>query len=33
MESEVPLPSSQDTATGPHPESDESSPHLPTLLM
>jgi len=32
MEPEGSLPSSQQPATGPHPEPDESSSHLPTLF-
>jgi hypothetical protein len=32
MEPESSLPSSQQPATGPCPEPDESSPHLPTLF-
>jgi hypothetical protein len=31
MEPEVSLPCSQESATDPYPQSDESSPHLPTL--
>jgi hypothetical protein len=33
MEPETSLPCSQVHATGPYPESDESSPHLPTLVL
>jgi len=33
METEGPLPFSQDTTIGPYPEPDESSPHLPTLFL
>jgi hypothetical protein len=32
MEAEGLLPCSQEPATGPCPESDESSPHLPTIF-
>jgi hypothetical protein len=32
MKPEGSLPCSQQTATGPHPEPDESSPHLPILF-
>jgi hypothetical protein len=32
MEPEVSLPCSQEPATGPYPETDESSPHLSTLF-
>jgi hypothetical protein len=32
MELEGSLPSSQEHATGPYPESDASSPHLSTLF-
>jgi hypothetical protein len=31
MEPEVLLPCSQDPFTGPYPEPDESTPHLPTI--
>jgi hypothetical protein len=33
MESNGSLPYSQQSAIGPYPESDESSPHLPTLFL
>jgi hypothetical protein len=33
METEGSLPCSQDPATGPYTEPDESNPHLPTLLI
>jgi len=32
MEAEASLPCSQEPATGPYPEPDESSPHLSILL-
>jgi len=32
IETEGSLPYSQELATGPYPEPDESSPHLPTLF-
>jgi hypothetical protein len=32
METEGSLPSTQEPATGPYPEPDASSPHLPTLF-
>jgi hypothetical protein len=33
MEPECSLPYSQEPATGPYPEPDESIPHLPTLFL
>jgi hypothetical protein len=33
MELEGSLLCSQELATGPHPEPDESSPHVPTLFL
>jgi hypothetical protein len=33
MESESSLPYSQQSITGPYPEPDESSPHLPIMFL